>query len=468
MALINLYKVTKALTDLLELNITLHIDPSMVGLLNVTAVPPEKLSNPQNTLSLHLYHVAEDSYYKNIPGPGNDPPNVAQNPMTLSLYYILTAYHETDTTFDPETQQKLMGYALKTFHDFPVITDETAFNGTPLFDADLLDGNNTLQVMLRPVPPEEALSYWNSEDKVTTRLSAYYEVRAVMLEPEEPKSMPGIVLHLGAFVLQIGSPHLDGSQSLVRFTIPARNGGTVQQIEASPARVTLDDSLSPPDAHNHLVLTGVNLAAGRSRTLFLKNSIWAKLPAPGPVETAAVDLDQNPNWDVDFQPDRIGITMTPTLVYTAPDATVINLPVLPGFYTAFARVVMEEKVINNELKQIAVSSNEEGFTVAPRITGHDAPDIGGNLQVNVGAEFDPLDANLADDAIQVVAGGEVYTRVNSDPPANEKEFFITNTPSNLIRIRPHFAVTVTEAVAHPFRLIVNGAESAPFWIELGP
>jgi hypothetical protein len=29
-------------------------------------------------------------------------------------------------------------------------------------------------------------------------------------------------------------------------------------------------------------------------------------------------------------------------------------------------------------------------------------------------------------------------------------------------------VIVTEPQAHPFRLVVNGAESAPFWIELNP
>jgi hypothetical protein len=29
-------------------------------------------------------------------------------------------------------------------------------------------------------------------------------------------------------------------------------------------------------------------------------------------------------------------------------------------------------------------------------------------------------------------------------------------------------VAVTQPAAHPLRLIVNGAESAPFWIEVNP
>jgi hypothetical protein len=288
--------------------------------------------------------------------------------------------------------------------------------------------------------------------------------------------MPGIVLNLGTFLVQIGTPHLDRSQSLVRFKIPEKNGGIVPPpVEASPARVTLDNSATPPapEAHNRLLLLGTNLTIGKSRSLFLKNGIWAKLPPPsGPVEQTVVDLDQNPNWKVEFQTDRVTVKLAPTLMHVKPDATTVNLPVLPGFYSAFIRSVKDEKVISNELKQISVSSNEIGFTVAPRIlppiSGHHVADGNGNIQIDLGSEFDPLDPNLPEDAIQVIVDGEVYTSVDSDLPANAKEFFVTNTPSNLIRIKPHFPVLVTELEAYPFRLIVNGAESAPFWIELSP
>jgi hypothetical protein len=118
MALRNLYRVTNTLINLLMQNITKNIDKTLDGQMIVTAIPPDKVKNPSNTLSLHLYHVAEDLYYKNALGPGSDVANVAKAPMALSLFYILTAHHELDPVFDAETQQKLMGYALKTFHDF--------------------------------------------------------------------------------------------------------------------------------------------------------------------------------------------------------------------------------------------------------------------------------------------------------------------------------------------------------------
>jgi hypothetical protein len=181
-----------------------------------------------------------------------------------------------------------------------------------------------------------------------------------------------------------------------------------------------------------------------------------------------IDLSQNPGWGVEFQTGRVTVTLTPTLRHVRPDATIIDLPVLPGFYSAFVRAVMDEKVISNELKQISVSSNEVGFAVAPRITGHDAPDANGTIRITLGVEFDPLDANLPEDVMQVIVDGEVYTRVDDDSPANPREFFVTNSPENAIRLKPHFAVTVTQPEAHPLRLIVNGAETAPFWIELNP
>src|SRR5918999_5625249 len=272
MALRNLYKVTKTLTDLLKQNITKNIDTSLDGQLTVTAVPPDKVEDPSNTLSLHLYHVAEDPYYKNALGPGSDVPNVAKAPMALSLFYILTAHHELDLAFDAEAQQKLMGYALKTFHDFPVITDQTRVNGTGILDEDLRGKDNSLQVILRSVSAEDALAFWNSEQTRTARLSAYYEVRVVMLEPEEPKTMPGIVLNLGTFLIQLGSPHLDCSQSVVSFLLPASTGITEpQRIEATPARVSTDAG-DPSSPNNRLHLRGTNLALGKSRRLDRKST----------------------------------------------------------------------------------------------------------------------------------------------------------------------------------------------------
>ena len=372
---------------------------------------------------------------------------------------------------EPSIQQNLMGYALKTFHDFPVITDATQIGDTPILDRALRGHGNTLQVILRPTSPEDAIAFWTADEQAA-QLAAYYEVRVVMLEPEKPKTMPGIVLNLGSFLTQLGTPHLASSRSVVRFTLPQSSGGGEQELESTPARVTLKASPDAPTAHNTLRLFGTNLTAGMSRSLFLKNAVWSRLLSAAGEPAGGVVVNPNLNrqlgWQIKFATNEVTVTMASTLQRTG---SIMVLPVMPGSYTACVRSVLDEKVINNELKQITTSSNEVAFAVAPRIEDHGEVDTEGNITINLGPEFNPLDPaippDLRDELIdmQVIVDGMVYTSVMEDspPPLNQGEFLVTSTS---ITIKPHFDVHPVVAAVHPFRLIVNGAESAPFWIEV--
>ncbi len=466
MALQNLYKVTKTLTDLLQQNITKSIDTSLDGLLNVTAIPPEKVENPSNTLSLYLYHVAEDPYYKNIAGPGNDVPDVATTPMALSLFYILTAHHEISSTFDAETQQKLMGYALKTFHDVPVITDQTRVNGTDILDVDLMGRDNSLQVIMRPVLAEDAIAFWSSEDSRTARLSAYYEVRVIILEPEPPKRMPGIVLSLGAFVHELGAPHLDCTRSNLHFQLPAAAGSGPQILESSPARVSTDTGAIPPN--NQLELLGVNLT-GRAHSLVLKNLLWAQRPNSlgGPVDEIELDpaLNAAAGWSVDFRTDRITLDIASSLQFVNAGST-DQVDVVPGLYSVQARVVHEEKVILGQLKQISTRSNEVGFLVIPRIvslatnaaTNELTLQIAPTVELNQG-EGVADDRKLLD--IHVMVDGQVYERIEPGPVLGDGQF---RPDTNSLTLKALF--TLTDPGLRPLRLVVNGAASQPFWFEV--
>lgn len=485
MTIINLYKVTQALMKLLRRNITMNLGMIADDNLTVTAIPPERVveffENPTNTLSLFLYHVIEDPYYKNVLGPGSDVPNVAKTPMALSLFYILTAHHEVNSDFDVEAQQNLMGYALKTFHDFPVITDETAIAGETIFEDDtemergLRGKNNTIQITMRSLSPEESITFWSSEDTRTARLSAYYEVRVVMLDPEPPKTFPGIVLNLGTYLLQLGSPHLETSQSLVLFQLPIRNGGIVQGIIASPARITVNNSLTLDNADqtpNQLILLGTNLTVGLSRSLVLKNRIWDRLFPPlsdNLREVIAINLAENEDWQIELTTNQITITVAPTLTHIRPNNSSIDLPLLPGLYTVLLQAIVNQQVINGELKQIFATSNEIVFAITPGIIDYNVLD-NGMIDINLDPSLNLLDDNQPIDEIQVIVAGEVYTRTDDNPPASAQEFFIlrnldSDPLNNLIRINPHFRIPENESMTYPFRLIVNGAESAPFWIE---
>jgi hypothetical protein len=458
MPTLDLSTVTRTLKNLLEQNVL-----AVGGLsVTVTPAPPDKIGSDDNTLSLHLFHVAEDPYYKNTPGPGNDVPNVAKSPMAVNLYYILTAHHDTsDPDLDPYTQQRIMGLAMKTLHDFPVITDETVINGsaTPVLHPGLLGDDNPLQIIMRPMSPEDAMTFWTTEEQQTTRLSAYYEVRVVMLEPEPPRSMPGTVFAVGTYLVAIGSPALACSRNVVSFSLPPGTGVTVpQRIESTPARVSTDVG-DPAFPNNRFELLGTELTIGKSRQLILRNPLWQRQG----FDAAAVDPGLNPTWQVSFQPDRIEVDLQPSL--TVSGAAVLTL--FPGIYSASLRVIRDEEVVLGQLKQIADASNETTLFVTPRIASNGP--LGGDNRVTVELVpgFDLTHGAGTDEAldIRLLYAGRVYERgfiaAPSDPGDNDGRYDVA---VNSVTFQVDSATTA--AGEHPFRLVVNGAETQPYWIEI--
>ena len=110
MATANLFLVTQTLTRLLDLNVrALLFRQGLPTTLHVTSMPPERVGAQQHTLNLHLYHAMEDAYYKNQPPPGRGGPPVSRQPLSLSLFYILTAHHEVNDVFDADHRQRGAG-----------------------------------------------------------------------------------------------------------------------------------------------------------------------------------------------------------------------------------------------------------------------------------------------------------------------------------------------------------------------
>src|SRR5579864_7782565 len=172
----DLSDVTTALTQLLTLNIHDVLGQNVT----VVATPPDRLGvNALNTLSLYLYHVRETAATQNIPGPGSDVPNIPTAPLGMDLFYILTAHQHTNETFDALMEQRLMGLALKTLHDFPVITDETTVANNIIMPAPERGRGNRLNIELRKLESEQAFAIWTTGERQFTRLAAYYQVGLV-------------------------------------------------------------------------------------------------------------------------------------------------------------------------------------------------------------------------------------------------------------------------------------------------
>jgi hypothetical protein len=451
MALIDISLVTTGLMKLLEDNINKNLD-SEIDNLSVTAEPPDKVGAVGNRLSLYMYHLAEEPFYKNI--QGSDPRNVASSPMGLCLYYVLTAHHDQSTDFDALTQQRLMGYAVKTLHDFPIIHDGTSIDGETILPAALVGRDNPIQVIMRPTAPEDAIAFWGTEDQQTPRLSAYYEVRVVLLEPEEPSMTPAPVLSLGTFLYQLGTPHLERTRSVLPFVLPAIAGGLTQFVEASPARLSGADD-DPPC--NQLVLVGCNLSIGKRRQVFLRSERWGGA-FPVDLELAA---NAGAGWALSASETELVLTIAPTLTILDAEQLEDEVELRPGVYTAFVRVIVDERLVAGALVPLASDSNEVPWIVIPRIAS--VAKAGTNrLTVTIVETFALDDPDLD---IRLIIAGQPYVEAglgNPEDPDDAGRFEISSATELTVQ-----ALFDTDAPAdHAIRLIVNGAESAPFWIEL--
>lgn len=467
MPLLDLSNVTSTLADTLRLNITERLDPSLATL-EVTTLPPERVSNATTTINLYLYHIAEDAHYRNMAGNLGDANPAATKPMSLILFYILTTHHEVDSVFDTEMQQRLMGYALKTFHDFARITDRSQINGTPLLETDMRGRDNALEIVLRPISPEEAIAFWSAEDRMTTRLSAYYEVRYALLDPDPPQRLPGIVLRLGNFIVDIASPQLAATRSLMSFTLPAVAGGGVQTIEASPARVG-PPIVALPDS-NRLTLVGTNLTVGQSRRIYFSSARWRQR-VPG-FERVLVDPSLAGNtaagWTITEAGDSIELTLGTELMVEMPSGPPVVLPLEPGIYSVAVEVVKDSLEVFGQLKEITDISGAATFAVAPRVIGASVIDAATRrirVDLDPSADLTPTGPGSPGPLDLVfVADGQNYLRHDPTAPGATFDPGDFEPFDDRLEFRALFDPAVSGA--YPLRVIVEGAESQPFWMEI--
>ena len=427
--LLNLSLVTQTLVSLIDKHIKASpAGAGIVGLI-VNGLPPDLIEG-DNSIGMFLYHITEDAHFKNAAPVSADTPPIRFTPMGLNLYYQLCAH--SDNKKDPGIQRVhlLTGLAMKALRDFPVIDDSTEIAGLKVFPVDLQGTENRFRITLQPVPPIEAVSYWNPGE-LSLRLAAYYQVSVILLEPEKATRRTGRVLKYGIFTFTRGAPRLDGSRANVTFTIPGETSPTT--VEAQPAETPVRNLVT--NTGGEITFFGSDLASDEV-SLLLKNRLFA-----APVEVGA-------DWGVTSTEDRIFAVVQPTAGLEK---------VLPGIYSAIARVTTRRMGPDKKIRTFIKASNETPFVVTPRIDSISAPSVAGIVTVT-GTVFQ--DAAIPIEAVEVFVGANKLP-LKGAGPLNPGEFEVLNATKLQFRF-PIPGINSNETV--PFRLIINGAESAPNWV----
>jgi hypothetical protein len=422
--LLDVALVTQTLLSLIDKHVTASPEAGKVTPLTVSALPPDRLSGDR-VIGLYLYHVTEDAQYKNLPPPSGDQPPIRYTPMGLNLYYLLTGHSDLAGDTGVETEQTMVGLAVKALRDYPVLDDTTAINGVKVFPTALQGTDNRFRIVLQPVQHNEAINYWTAGSQAL-RLAVYYQVSVVLLEPEQTRSRVGRVLTYGVFTFTRGAPHLDGSRNSVTFTIPGETKSRTVELQPAEAPIT-----------GQVVFFGSDLA-GDQTTLLLKNQRFAE-----PIEVGN-------DWGVVAADDKLFAT-----VQALAGSTVI----VPGMYSAIAKVVVRRLMPDKTLRDFVKTSNETPFVVTPRITGIGVPDAQGRVVVQGGIY---QGAGIAPDAVEVYVGPQKIP-LRAGAVLNPGEFEVQD--ANNLRYRYPIAGLNAGAVV-PFRLIINGAESAPNWVTV--
>jgi hypothetical protein len=185
MALLDISLVTQALTNLIQFSFKASDIWNPAGTCNspqVSPQSPDKLVT--ESVGVYLYHIMEESQYKNLRPPGNDIPPVRYVPISLSLFFQVTAFSNIQTDQARLNEQKMMGIAIKALHDYPIIDDNTEIidlqgNKNRIFPLELCDNKNQFRISLLPVDHFEAISFWTTSSS-PLRLAVYYQVSVLM------------------------------------------------------------------------------------------------------------------------------------------------------------------------------------------------------------------------------------------------------------------------------------------------
>src|SRR5262249_31119192 len=152
------------------------------------------------------------------------------------------------------------------------------------------------------IQPNAAIDFWAAGAR-PLRLAAYYQVSAVLLEPQPGPRTISPVLQYGVQTFVRGAPHLNASRNRIVVTLP---DASTRELELRPAQVQIGGAFE---------LLGSNLNADET-LLRIHHAEWQ-----GPI---TVDTTL---W---------AVTGSETVLTAAVRADAGNAAILPGLYSATA------------------------------------------------------------------------------------------------------------------------------------
>lgn len=178
--------VSESLRNLLE------GEMSVSPLPDITVLAPDEVAGGRS-INLFLYKAMENPALKNLDWqvkPGS-PNRLVPPPLSLSLFYLLTAYGNNDPLTGNAPAHGILGDAMRVFYENPVVPHQ-------YLSLQLQDAREEIRIILNTLDMDELGKVWATFSKAF-RLSVLYEVSVVQLDmlSDKEKDMAKRVLTIG-------------------------------------------------------------------------------------------------------------------------------------------------------------------------------------------------------------------------------------------------------------------------------
>jgi hypothetical protein len=346
--------------------------------------------------------------WRNMDMPRQTRPNeTGLPPLPLNLYYLITAYSNSEDSPEPFSH-RILGQAMSVLHDNPVLSAEEIKAALPPDDLklyDLYDQIEHVRITPQPLTLDEMSKLWTIF-QTKYRISAAYQASVVLIESTRASRTPLPVLKRG--------PQDRGAEAQSNLLSPLPTLTGIKLATGTQPSAQLGEKLT---------LSGYQLD-GDSLLVRFENP---RLTTPGEIGplAAITTADQT---DVEV---------------TLPDDVNAQTDWVAGFYNVSIEVTNNADTVNPKR-----STNALSFSLAPRILNINpttAPAANGDFELTLTCS---PQVRQGQRATLLFGGNEIKATLPDPPPAQTDTLKFQITP-----------VTTDSRGVYYLRLRVDGVDS---------
>lgn len=251
-----------SITDAIHDELDAAVQTAIAGDFTVTVSrsSPETTRKQPCQLTFYLMHVGRDAYWRNAPVAGPNPQLNASQPLSLNLYYLLSAW--SDARYEQE--QRAMTVALQYFHANPIYRH---------LSGGLVDEEFTISVEADSI--DEMSRLWQAFT-VPMRLSCVIKVGVVFVAPEvapaQPARPPATANLAVGPAGAAGDPiALYGAMNLAFAPFPVPTDRTLERV-AGGELVAVASRPGPLPETSNIIVRGASLEQPDAAQVYLSNS----------------------------------------------------------------------------------------------------------------------------------------------------------------------------------------------------